>query len=301
MAISYTWWNVIIHGSWSLIGITGYVAIYWLLRGAAERPVRWKPWNRASANALAGRLLEVGSRLLLVSKSDGKLTAKQLLLHGAGIQTEAVVYETVRRGLLICSIAVVGLGAAGLQNPSLLPVEAMYVALSGAICTVLLAADGKLLEQWKVQRSHRIVKEIYIVSSQLLYFTGSKMNLHLKLMRCVGPTRMIRPAMQRLLAEWYQEPGQAIADFGRRLGTDEARSFAETLQALRLHEHDSYYSLLRERVQDYKEKLELAKEGRKETVSYVLFVIAGLPILNTFRVFMYPWIMEGQKLFQSLN
>jgi hypothetical protein len=33
----------------------------------------------------------------------------------------------------------------------------------------------------------------------------------------------------------------------------------------------------------------------------VLFVLAGLPIMNTFRVFMYPWIVEGQQLFNAIN
>ncbi|MNG35727.1 hypothetical protein D3C84_1225380 [compost metagenome] len=59
--------------------------------------------------------------------------------------------------------------------------------------------------------------------------------------------------------------------------------------------------LLRQRIQDYKEKLEMAKESRKETTSYFLFVIAGIPILYTFQVFIYPWVREGQLLFQSLG
>lgn len=75
----------------------------------------------------------------------------------------------------------------------------------------------------------------------------------------------------------------------------------ETLDALRLHESPEYYELLRVRIADYKEKIELAKESRKESTSYFLFVIAGIPILYTFQIFIYPWVREGQKLFQSLS
>jgi hypothetical protein len=271
-----------------------------LLQGVAARPVRWKPW-RSSEPHLGKRIRREAAKLLLVYRQPERLEAKAQLLLAAGIRLEAEAYETMRRGLMLIGVLAGCAGAAGVQRMVHLPVEPVYVLTASAVCLLLLATDRKLLEQLKLRRGHQIVKEIYVISNQLLYFNGSRMNLHHKLMRCVQPTRTIRKELQRMLAEWYQDAERAVHDFGRRIGTDEARSFAETLQALRLHEHESYYALLRERIQDYKEKLELARDSRKETVSYALFVLAGLPILNTFRVFMYPWVMEGQKLFQSLN
>jgi hypothetical protein len=194
------------------------------------------------------------------------------------------------------------MGYLGLKHPALvLYVQPIYVITGALVGFILVCFDRKFLEQLKQQRSHRIIKEVYALSNQLLYYTGSKMNLHTKLMRCIPHTKTVRSAFQQMLNEWYQDAEQAIRRFKLRLGTDEAHSFAETINSLRLNDHDGYYELLRQRIQDYKEKIELAKESRKETVSYLLFVLAGLPILNTFRVFMYPWVMEGQKLFHSIN
>lgn len=227
---------------------------------------------------------------------------KNELLRGAGVRMEPIVYETLRRLAQVVCGGMVALAYLGLRMPAVvLNIPPAYIMALGGAGFVLLWSDRKLLEQMKRRRSHRIVKEIYVLCSQLLYFTGSKMNLHHKLSRCIPHTQTIRPALQRMLNDWYQDAGQAIRDFQQALGTAESQSLAETLQALRLHEHESYYALIRQRIVDYKEKLELAKESRKETFSYMLFVLAGLPILNTFRVFMYPWVMEGQKLFQSLN
>src|SRR5690606_35672412 len=135
------------------------------------------------------------------------------------------------------------------------------------------------------KRSQQIMKEIYLISNQLLYYNGSRLSLHHKLSQCLPFTRVIRSEVQLLLNEWYSGAEQAIRSFKQRLSTDEAYSFAETINSIRLFENDDYYLLLRQRIQDYKEKLELAKDSRKETTSYVLFVIAGIPILNTFRIF----------------
>lgn len=104
-----------------------------------------------------------------------------------------------------------------------------------------------------------------------------------------------------LLQEWYEDPEEALYRFRIRVGTDEAYSFAETLSALRQGESESFYDLLRQRIADYKDSLELYKEGRRESYSYVLFVLAGIPIMNTFRVFIHPWVEEGRKLFDTLQ
>ncbi|BFT69407.1 hypothetical protein PAENIP36_08490 [Paenibacillus sp. P36] len=227
---------------------------------------------------------------------------KRQLLIGCGIRMNAGLYEGGRRILLLAAFLIGVLGYAGLQHPLLtLFIEPIYV-LTGAACLLLfLVFDKKVLAQLKEKRAHRIVREIYVISHHLLYYNDSHMSLHAKLSLCAAQTRSIRTQFGLLLNEWYQGSEAAIAQFKIRLGTDEAHSFGETLNVLRLNEHASYYDLLKQRIQDYKEKMELVRESKKEAVSYVLFVLAGLPILNTFRVFMYPWVAEGQRLFHAIN
>lgn len=153
----------------------------------------------------------------------------------------------------------------------------------------------------KRKRRERLVKDIHAVSKQLLYYEGSKLNLHSKISRCLPITTVMRREMELLVNEWYEGAAAAIENFKQRIGTEEGHSFAETIDALRLSDDQRYYALLKQRMMDYKEKLELQKESKREANSYVLFVLAGLPIINTFRVFIYPWVQEGQKLFESLN
>jgi hypothetical protein len=166
---------------------------------------------------------------------------------------------------------------------------------------IMLMFDQTILHWVKRKREAKIVEEIYAVSKQLLFYSQSKMNLHSKLSKCVPYTQTIRSDLLLLLHEWYEDADQAVNRFKRRLAVSEAYSFAETLNSLRLDENEDYYALLRQRMQDYKEKIELGRESKKESMSYVLYVLAGIPILNTFRVFVYPWIEEGKKLFDALS
>ena len=97
------------------------------------------------------------------------------------------------------------------------------------------------------------------------------------------------------------EYGLRIQNFKQRLGTDDAISFVETINALRQDQNEEFYTLLRERIEEYKEKIEIARDSRKETTSYILFVLSAVPILYTFQVFIYPWVSEVQHLLSSLN
>ncbi|MNI50146.1 hypothetical protein D3C73_1047910 [compost metagenome] len=240
-------------------------------------------------------------KLTMVQPSH-RLEERRQLLMGCGVGVDPKIYEVIRRLLLLLVLVIGTLGYMALRNPALtLFINPVYVITGCCILFILCWFDNKLLEQIQARRAQQIVKEIFVLSHQLLYYSSSNMSLHAKLSRCVPQTRTMRPVVQLMLNEWYQDAEAAIRNFKYRLGTDEAHSFGETLNALRLHENGSYYELLRQRIQDYKEKIELAKESRKETVSYILFMLAGLPILNTFRVFMYPWVIEGQQLFNSIN
>ncbi|WP_171687527.1 hypothetical protein [Paenibacillus planticolens] len=227
---------------------------------------------------------------------------KRQLLLGCGFRVNAALYEGTKRLLICAALLVGGAGYIALKHPMFtLNMEPAYVMAAALCMLIFLFFDKKVLVQLKAKRAHRIVREIYVISHHLLYYNDSRMSLHAKLSLCAAQTRSIRMQFGLLLNEWYQGAEAAIAQFKIRLGTDEAHSFGETLNALRLNEHADYYELLKQRIQDYKEKMDLVRDSRKETVSYVLFVLAGLPILNTFRVFMYPWVAEGQRLFHGIN
>lgn len=281
-----------------LLFIFFMIMIYHGLKMLPQRKRRWR-----SHVKIALKEFQIPSWLnAVLGMSKKVIEEKRQLLEGCGIGLDASLYEGTRRLLLGISFVVGGLGYLAFEHPWLvLQFQPVYLLVGAAIVWIFLFWDGKVLSQLKEKRRQRIVKDIYTISRQLLYYNDSRLNLHDKLSLCVGQTASIRSHVQLLLNEWYQGADEAISHFKRRLGTEEAHSFGETLNALRLNEHGGYYELLRQRLQDYKEKMELIRDSKKETVSYALFVLAGLPILNTFRVFMYPWIAEGQRLFDALN
>lgn len=282
-----------------LLFVLSMIAFYHGIMLIPGRAKRWRPLEAITSlkeEKLPSWLFKfLGLRLKMVEE-------KQQLLLGCGFRLNASLYEAARRMLMCTAILASGAGYAALKRPIFtLNIAPAYV-LSGAVCLLLLLVfDKKLLSQLKARRAHRIVREIYVISHHLLYYNDSRMSLHTKLSLCAAQTRSIRMQFGLLLNEWYQGAETAITQFKMRLGTDEAHSFGETLNALRMNEHTSYYELLKQRIQDYKEKMDLVRDSKKEAVSYVLFVLAGLPIMNTFRVFMYPWIAEGQRLFDAIN
>jgi hypothetical protein len=174
-------------------------------------------------------------------------------------------------------------------------------AAAGLLAVVPMVADRLLLNAFRRYRADRIRGEIVAVSRGLLYYTGSRLHLHGKLLRCLPYARLIRGDLQLLLNEWYQDPDASLRRFKERLGTEEARGFAEALRTLRLHEGEEVYDMLRELVDEYKAKIHLARESRRETASYGLFVLAGIPVLYMFHVFLYPWVREAQMMFDALQ
>lgn len=271
-----------------------FAGAYMILQSLPRRRPRW-----LHLNALDWRTNELPERwlkLLRLSREKDAYMERATLLAGCGVNADAAWYSAARRILLI-----------------LLPaIAALYAALSikqGALLCYTLVLTGFVLLYWDLPwlrsfrrlRAQRITKEIYLMSNQLLYLSESALHIHTKLTRCIPFTRTLRGDLERLLAEWYHDAEQALRRFKHRIGTDDGMSFVETIDSLRLHESPEYYRLLRERIQDYKEKLELAKESRKESTSYFLFIIAGIPILYTFQIFIFPWVQEGRKLFESLG
>ncbi|MEK3882481.1 hypothetical protein [Paenibacillus sp. PL2-23] len=250
-------------------------------------------WRKTEAPA---RLL----RLFGVHREGAAYQERELLLAGCGFTGDAAWYSLARRAAIAVCLAVAGLSAYLLQD-RLLSIAMQLLGGVPLLAAVLLKLDRVWLRSLRKLRSLQLTKEIYVISNQLLYLSDSTLNIHTKLMRCIPYTKVMRGDMERLLAEWYHDSAVALREFKLRIGTEDGMSFVETIDAIRQHESSQYYELLRVRISDYKDKLELAKESRKESTSYMLFVIAGIPILYTFQVFIYPWVQEGQKLFQSLG
>ncbi|UKS26858.1 hypothetical protein LOZ80_36265 [Paenibacillus sp. HWE-109] len=283
-------------------GLLFLLCMAMVYHGLKLMPVRTKRWRSVAVKKVLQETKLPSWLFVCLGLRLNKIEEKRQLLLGCGIGMNASLYEGGRRILMGGALILAALGYAALQYPIFIfHLQPVYL-LIGAICAgIFLFADKKVLASLKQKRAQRIIREIYVISHHLLYYKGSNLHLHAKLSLCAAQTRSIRTPFQLLLNEWYQGSETAIINFKARLGTDEAVSFGETLNALRLNEHDSYYELLKQRIQDYKDKIELIRDSKKETVSYLLFVLAGLPILNTFRVFMYPWIAEGQRLFNTIN
>ncbi|CAM4182196.1 hypothetical protein L1N85_11200 [Paenibacillus alkaliterrae] len=278
--------------------VFGVAAIYAILQLLPRRTTRWK--HLALLGWRTRQAPEQWLRLFRVERHGPSFLERELLLASCGITADAAWYVIARR-LLIAAImlSVIFMVLLYERLNALLPISFIGPGLLLAMFIVYI--DLVWLRSISKMRALQITKEIFVVSNQLLYLSDSSLHIHAKLLRCLPFTRAMRDDLERLLAEWYHDAGAALQRFKLRLGTDEALSFVETLDALRMHESLQYYDLLRARIGDYKEKIELAKESRKESASYFLFVIAGIPILYTFQVFIYPWVREGQKLFQSLN
>ncbi|UVI31313.1 hypothetical protein [Paenibacillus spongiae] len=278
--------------------ILGFIIAVYLLRALLERRPRF-------AHLMMGRwrskqVPEAWLRFVRLTRNEPSFKERERLLAGCGITWDAGWYAVIRRLFFIAS-PLLAAAAYGLSQVTVGPVPPLSAPLVLAVSIMMLLWDRPWLDAYRRVRTERMTKEIYMVSNQLLYLAGSSLHIHAKLMRCLSFTKAMRTDLQLLLGEWYHDAEGALRRFKLRIGTEEGLSFAETIDSLRLHESEHYYDLLRERIQDYKEKLELAKESRKESASYILFVLAGIPILYTFQIFIYPWVREGQKLFESLN
>jgi hypothetical protein len=288
-----------------IIGIGGLIQFALLFVGLTIMlKLSFAPRNRWRIHLRGWRDRQTPRWWLKVWQTDKEsvsLQERRMLLSGCGIRYPPEVYLAYRRCLLSV-LPIAGVAVYGFEEKGLLPSLLSWNVLFGLFLALILTACDRIwLQSIRRYRTDRIRREIVAVSSQLLYYTGSKLHLHGKLMKCLTLTRHIRGEMGLLLNEWYHDADTALKRFKERLGTDEASGFAESMRSLRLNESQEIYDLLREVVRDYKAQIELAKDGRKETTSYLLFVLAGIPILYTFQIFLYPWVQEAAKLFDALN
>ncbi len=295
--LEYDW------GLWRAAGWTAQFAaaaagIYVTLRAAFVRPPRWRAakfhWRRRQAPRwwLA---------LCRADRDGAALQERRVLLAGCGLRWPAAVYLAAKRTATAGALAVAGIAGTAIGRGWVDGASGWPWVAAGLLAVVPMVADRLLLNAFRRYRAERIRGEIVAVSRGLLYFTGSRLHLHGKLLRCLSYARLIRGDLQLLLNEWYQDPDASLRRFQERLGTEEASGFAEALRTLRLHEDEEVYNMLRGLVDEYKNRIHLARESRRETASYGLFVLAGIPVLYMFHVFLYPWVREAQMMFDTLQ
>ncbi|MDG0810879.1 hypothetical protein [Cohnella rhizosphaerae] len=283
---------------WLVQFMAGAVGVAFVLHAVTYRKPRWKI---TFANWRKHGPPQWWLRATGCVTDSSALQERRLLLAGCGIRLEPAVYLASRRSLIFICVTAVCAAAAG-GTFGIVSEIMLWKALPAVSAPAVVAAfDKVLLDSFKRYRCDRIRKELIAVMNQLIYYMGSRLHLHGKLMRCMPYTRIIRGDFQLLLNEWYYDADKALLRFKERLGTSEGYSFSETMRSMRLHESDEVYRMLRDVLAEYKASIELAKAGRKETASYALFVLAGLPILYTFQIFLYPWVRESQKLFEVLK
>lgn len=293
----YEWWLWKATG-WTAQFVAAAAGIFVVLRSAVDRRPRWRAakfhWRRRRAPRwwLA---------LCRADRESAALQERRVLLAGCGLRWPAAVYLAARRTAMAGALAVAGAAWTAIGRGWADEAAGWPWAVAGLLAFAPLAADRSLLDAFRRYRADRIRGEIVAVSRGLLYYTGSRLHLHGKLLRCLSYVRLIRGDLQLLLNEWYQDPDASLRRFRERLGTEEARGFAEVLRTLRLHEGEDVYDMLRELVDEYKARTRIARESRREITSYGLFVLAGIPVLYMFHVFLYPWVREAQAMFGALQ
>lgn len=271
-----------------------FSAFFFLLRGCTYRHKRWKTYDLHFFLMKESKTSR-WEQIIVRFYPKFTLDRYQQLLNGCGWPLRAEVYVLLKcLGIWISASIILFLWIAEHTLVS-------FKTLGFIILILVLFSDKWILNKTRQRRSENIAREIFEVSYHLLYYQGSKLNIHTKLMRCLPMTRVLRKEMQLLLNEWYEHAELALKRFRQRVGTEEAHSFAETIETLYVKDDGEYYELLRQRVADFKQKMALIQESRSESHSYILFILAGIPLLNTFRVFIYPWVEEGLKLFETLH
>jgi hypothetical protein len=298
MNFLYGWISILPYIAYLILYGAFFAVIYSSLRLLPVRPRRWPKFHRHEVNQEYGRWYKSLLWLFRIHSGEDHLEEKRRLLAQCGLRWNVISYELWRRGLLY---AVCAAGAAAWVWADGSSSISMPIWSACGLVSIMLLTDRLWLQLLSRRRAYRLVRDIYAVSQHLLYYADSRMNLHGKLQQCLPHTGSIRSEMEWLLNEWYRDPEEALRSFRLRLGTEDGYAFAETLNSIRMNDHASYYELMRQRLSDYKEKLDMYRDSRKETTSYLLFTLAGIPILFTFRVFLYPWVIEGQRLFDSLN
>ncbi len=299
--ISYELLQWIVFLCIAIVFLLVFASFYLLLQSLSMRPAGrtiYRMLKRREPAIYSGML----HWMLGLPLPPQKAERKSRLLMLSGIRMQLNTYEILRRSILFFSALTALLCMLLWRNTGgQVKLYCFWIAAAAFLLLFALLMDKTLLQMLQSRRKWLVTHELHRISRQLLYFKGTVTNLHFQLLQCIPLTHALRDDLYLLTSEWYHDADKAIQRFKSRVATEEGYSFAETLQAMRSHSHGNYYELLRQRLSDYKERLEMMRESRKEVTSYLLFVLAGIPILNTFHIFIYPWVVEGRKLFDSIG
>lgn len=294
----YEWLDYVIVAGQFLFSLAAAAMLLSLLPARASSALLYQrlwSWRKREPSS---RLL----RLLFLKREELLESERALMLASCGFELTVLGYSVYRRLLmLLCYLLLFSLAVGANYGLWQLNMAAGSAVATAAVALIVLHTDMYWLKLYRELRAVAITREIYAISHQLLYFEDSNLHIHNKLRRCLPYSKLLHRDLETLLAEWYHDPADALQTLKRKIGTPEGISFVESIDALRQQHEAGFYELLRAHLRDYKERLELAKESRKEVSSYVLYVIAGIPILYTFQVFLYPWVQEVNKLMSSMN
>lgn len=158
------------------------------------------------------------------------------------------------------------------------------------------------VSRWqRKSREKRQLIDLICCMRQLLYLRDLPLNLHSKLQKCVPVTTAIRVPLVHLIHEWYVDPLQAISKFRSTLRHDQADGFCDTLRAMFEVGEAPFYGHLQSRMDDLKLLLRQQQEAQKETRSYIFFILAGIPLIHSFQLFLYPWLAQSSSIFQAIH
>lgn len=197
------------------------------------------------------------------------------------------------------------------------------LAFSAFLCTILTSAIlyfwarkvptefiYKRISEWKTTLKIRLlrttnerrqIEAIILCIQQLVYLRDFPMNLHSKLQKCIPLSGCIRPYLVQLTMDWYMDPIRAIEQFRTQLNHNQADGFCDTLRALFEVGDEQFYEHLKSRMLDLKLLLRQRKEAQKETRSYMFFILAGIPLIHSFQIFLYPWLAESSNVIQTIH
>src|SRR5690606_22906797 len=133
------------------------------------------------------RRLFLHKLLLLPQPEDERCEEKQRLLNSCGLRVKAGTYMLLLRlSVLLSGLMIVLTLAQGYYWPGMLgSSERMLLLIVSAGIWIATAADKPILERVRHMRRYRIIRDIDVLSRQLLYYSGLSGNMHGKLLRCL--------------------------------------------------------------------------------------------------------------------
>ncbi|SEC57998.1 hypothetical protein [Paenibacillus sp. GP183] len=124
-----------------LLLLMGAIAFYYALLSLPVRKSRWRSM-KVSALTKDNKLSQAAAKLLWIRLNSPSLELSKQLLIGSGIRMDAIVYETIRRMLIILLTVLIITGYLAFQQPSLTlfinPIYVIACSLSFLIFIILI-------------------------------------------------------------------------------------------------------------------------------------------------------------------